>query len=748
MDTVSRRVIARERLEGTTRYILSGDGKGKRMKISIALAGNPNSGKTTLFNALTGSNQYVGNWPGVTVERKEALFELGEDQATLTDLPGVYSLSPYSIEENITRHFIAQHRPDVVLNIVDATNLERNLYLTLQLMELERPMVIALNLMDEIERHGGRIDCARLSHLLGAPVVPISAKKRMGFDELFTQLHKQAHAPVSASPLKRYDAATRMAVSNIVAALGGAEAHSAFDVSEHFGHRDPHNRDDDHTAEAPHAHIGGYEDEGDLDYAPPTAWVALKLLEGDDAILSSAYLTDDQRRKIRSAVEAYLSEGRKAHLGIDGLTLVADARYTAIESMLREAGFKRADAASDDLSDRIDRVMTHKVFAFPIFLAVMGLMFAITFGPVGQTLSGWVGYLINDLLGAGVSGLLAAIHTPAWIESLILEGVIAGVGGVVTFLPQILMIFLFLSILEDSGYMSRAAFITDRLLRRFGLSGRSFIPMLMGFGCTTTAVIGARAVENERDRRMTILLTPFMSCGAKLPVYGLFAAAFFAKGQALVVFSLYLLGMLTMILVGLILRKTAFREGDTPFLMELPPYRWPTVKNVARRLWERAKDFLTRAGTVIFAMSVAIWFLQSFTFGLQYVTDSELSIFGWIGRFISPILAPLGFGDWRKGVALLSGLIAKEAVVSTLQVLYAAPDTGVLVGMLPQHFSPLSAYSFLVFTLLYPPCVAAMAAIRRELGSRKHLWMSIGIQMGTAYVVSLIVYQIGRLFFT
>ena len=325
---------------------------------------------------------------------------------------------------------------------------------------------------------------------------------------------------------------------------------------------------------------------------------------------------------------------------------------------------------------------------------------------------------------------------------------IAGVGGVVTFLPQILMIFLFLSILEDSGYMSRAAFITDRLLRRFGLSGRSFIPMLMGFGCTTTAVIGARAVENERDRRMTILLTPFMSCGAKLPVYGLFAAAFFAKGQALVVFSLYLLGMLTMILVGLILRKTAFREGDTPFLMELPPYRWPTVKNVARRLWERAKDFLTRAGTVIFAMSVAIWFLQSFTFGLQYVTDSELSIFGWIGRFISPILAPLGFGDWRKGVALLSGLIAKEAVVSTLQVLYAAPDTGVLVGMLPQHFSPLSAYSFLVFTLLYPPCVAAMAAIRRELGSRKHLWMSIGIQMGTAYVVSLIVYQIGRLFFT
>ncbi len=717
------------------------------MKMTIALAGNPNSGKTTLFNALTGSNQYVGNWPGVTVERKEALFQLGEDEATLTDLPGVYSLSPYSIEENITRHFIAQHRPDVVLNIVDATNLERNLYLTLQLMELERPMVIALNLMDEIERHGGRIDCEKLSGLLGAPVVPISAKKHTGFDELFTALHRQAHNPETSSALRRYDAATRMAVASIVAALGGAEAHSAFDVSEHFGHRDQHHRDDDHTAEAPHAHIGGYVDEGDLDYAPPTAWVALKLLEGDDSILSSAYLTEDQRLKIKSAVDTYLDEGRKIHPGIDGLTLVADTRYTAIETMLKEAGFKRADTQLGDLSDRIDRILTHKIFAFPIFLAIMGLMFAVTFGPVGQALSGWVEYLINNVLGLGVQKLLVAAGTPAWIQSLILEGVIAGVGGVVVFLPQILMIFLFLSILEDSGYMSRAAFITDRLLRRFGLSGRSFIPMLMGFGCTTTAVIGARAVENERDRRMTILLTPFMSCGAKLPVYGLFAAAFFAKGQGLVVFSLYLMGMLMMVLVGLILRKTTFREGDTPFLMELPPYRWPTVGNVSRRLWERAKDFLTRAGTLIFAMSVVIWFLQSFSFGFQYVTDSEQSIFGAMGRFISPLLAPLGFGDWRKGVALLSGLVAKEAVVSTLQVLYAAPDTGKLVGMLPQYFSPLSAYSFMVFTLLYPPCVAAMAAIRRETGKRKYLWMSIGIQVGAAYVVSLIVYQIGRLFF-
>ena len=540
------------------------------MKISIALAGNPNSGKTTLFNALTGSNQYVGNWPGVTVERKEALFQLGDDEATLTDLPGVYSLSPYSIEENITRHFIAQHKPDVVLNIVDATNLERNLYLTLQLMELERPMVIALNLMDEIERQGGHINCDRLSELLGAPVVPISAKRHTGFDSLFAALHAQAQNPVPTHAIRRYDANTRLAVANIVAALGGAEAHSAFDISEHFAHRDERHRDDDHTAEAPHAHIGGYVDEGDLDFAPPTAWVALKLLEGDDTILSSAYLTDDQRGKIREAVNAYLEEGGKVHPDIDGLTLVADARYAAIERILKEAGFRRAQTHKENMSDRIDHVLTHKYFAFPIFLLIMGLMFAVTFGPAGQTLSGWVGYLINDGLGVLARQLLAAAHSPEWIKSLVLEGVIAGVGGVVTFLPQILMIFLFLSILEDSGYMSRAAFITDRLLRRFGLSGRSFIPMLMGFGCTTTAVIGARAVENERDRRMTILLTPFMSCGAKLPVYGLFAAAFFAKGQGLVVFSLYLLGMLSMVIVGLILRKTVFKEGDTPFLMELP----------------------------------------------------------------------------------------------------------------------------------------------------------------------------------
>ncbi len=715
------------------------------MNITIALAGNPNSGKTTLFNALTGSNQYVGNWPGVTVERKEARFEIESDQALLVDLPGVYSLSPYSIEENITRHFIAQHSPDVVLNIVDATNLERNLYLTLQLMELERPIVVALNLMDEVTRHGGRIDCAKLSGLLGAPVVPISAKKRQGFDQLFAAIHDQAHNPGATSPVARYDASTRLAVAEIVAALGGAGSHSAFDETEHHDHRDATGRDDDHSPKARHAHIGGYEDEGDEDYAPPVNWVALKLLEGDETIYNAAYLTADQKAAIRKAVGGYVERGREVHPGIDGLTLMADCRYRMIERALRESGFVRSGDVHADVSQKIDRVLMNKYLAFPIFLAVMALMFLLTFGPVGSFLTGLMETLIGDYLAGAVEMGLTAIHASDWVASLLLDGVVAGVGGVLVFLPQILLIFLFMSILEDSGYMARAAFITDKLLRRMGLSGRSFIPMLMGFGCTTTAIIAARGVENERDRRMTIMLTPFMSCGARLPVYGLFTAAFFGRGQAAVVLSLYLLGMLIMVLCGLALRKTTFREGDTPFVMELPPYRWPTPVNVLRRLWDRAKDFLTRAGTLIFAMSVLIWFMQSFSPSFQYVTDSAVSIFGRLGAFISPIFRPLGFGEWEKGVALLSGLVAKEAVVSTLQVLYSAGDTTQLAGILTGHFTPLSAYSFLVFILLYTPCVAAVAALRREMHSRKYTLMAIALELGAAYIVTLLVYQVGRL---
>lgn len=713
------------------------------MKITIALAGNPNCGKTTLFNALTGSNQYVGNWPGVTVERKEAHFLVKDDEATLVDLPGVYSLSPYSIEENITRHFIAQHAPDVVLNIVDATNIERNLYLTLQLMELERPLVIALNMMDELESRGETIDCDRLGQLLGARVVPISAKKKQGFDQLMEAIHDQAHTPTPTYPTRNYDDLTRNALRDIVEALGGFSAHSAFDMDEHFEHRDASERDDDHGPQDDHIHIGGYEDEGDLDYAPPTLWVALKLLEGDKLLKKTAQLSDAQKSRIDQVVDHYVAEGNKQHPGIDALTMVVDARYRFIETVLKKAGFRRK-AYAQTLSDKVDRVVTHKIWAFPIFALVMALMFAITFGPLGSFLNGIMEMLVAWVDDVSASALAAA-HAPQWVRALIAEGVIAGVGGVLAFLPQILLIFLFMSILEDSGYMARGAFITDRLLRKLGLSGRSFIPMLMGFGCTTSAIIGARGVENERDRRMTILLTPFMSCGARLPVYALFTAAFFPKNRALVVLSLYLLGIVMMVICGVILRKTAFRKGETPFLMELPPYRLPSARNVLRRLWERARDFITRAGTLIFAMSVMIWFMQSFSFTLQYVTDSSMSIFGKLGAFIAPIFAPLGFGQWEKGVALLSGLVAKEAVVSTLQVLYAAGDAAQLTSTIAAQFTPLSAYSFLVFILLYSPCVAAMAAARRELGERKYFWLSIGMQMAVAYGVTFLVCQLGRL---
>ena len=715
------------------------------MNITIALAGNPNSGKTTLFNALTGSNQYVGNWPGVTVERKEARFRLRDDEALLVDLPGVYSLSPYSIEEDITRHFIAQHHPDIVLNIVDATSIERNLYFTLQLMELERPMVIALNQMDEVKRRGGFIDAERLSALLGIPVVPISAKRREGFDELFDAIHQQAHDQIVPMPEKLYDEATRRAILRITQALGGGDAHSVFDEPEHAAHRDELHRDDDHAATAQHRHIGGYTDEGDVDNAPPTAWVAVKMLERDRDIMENALLSADQKARIDEIIADYEENGRQTYPEIDSLTLVVSARYGAVERLIADSHSRFNSDDYGKTTAAIDRVVTNKYLAFPLFFIVLAVMFWVTFGPIGTFLTGLMEALVNDVIGAGAKSLMSWLEAPAWLSSLVSDGVIAGVGGVLVFLPQILLIFLFLSILEDSGYMSRAAFITDRPLRRLGLSGRSFIPMLMGFGCTTTAVIAARGVENERDKRMTILLTPYMSCGARLPVYGLFGAAFFARNKGLVVFSLYLLGILIMILCGVLLRRTVFREGDTPFLMELPQYRVPAPTSVLRRLWDRAKDFLTRAGTLIFAMSVLIWFLQSFSPTLHMVADSEESLFGRLGMLIAPVFRPLGFGEWKKSVALLSGLIAKEAVVSTLQVLYAAADSGALTQAVANAFTPLQAYSFLVFILLYTPCVAALAAMRRELNSRKYFIMGIIMQLGVAWIVTFIVYNIGRL---
>lgn len=654
----------------------------------VALAGNPNSGKTTLFNAITGANQYVGNWPGVTVERKEAQFLIGEREATLVDLPGAYSLAPYSIEERVTLDFLTRGAPDVILNIVDATNLARNLYLTMQLMELGRPMVVVLNLMDEFSRRGGLVDCKALSTLLGAPVVPISAKKRKGFDAMFHAIYQQMQTPVR--PLARYDAVTMDAVAQI----------------------------------RPWLKPGA-----------PAMWTAMALLEGEE---SSEVLPEHGKNVAR------LTQRYAAGRGTDGLIQVAKARYAAIERALQGAGY-RSPLEDSTRSDKIDRIVTHKYLAFPIFFGVLAAIFALTFGAPGTFFSNCMERLVQKIAQAILRGMSVA-GAPEWAASMLSDGVVAGVGGVVAFLPQILMIFLCMSLLEDSGYMARAAYIADRMLRGLGLSGRSFIPLLMGFGCTTTAVMAARGVENQRDRRMTILLTPFMSCGAKLPVYALFTSALFPKGRWAVVLALYMLGMGMMSVCGVLLRKTVFRRGETPFVMELPEYRMPDPRSVMRRMWDRTRDFLTRAGTLIFAMSVLIWFLRSLSPTLAWVSDPGDSIFALLGMGIAPLLRPLGFGQWQKAVALLSGVVAKEAVVSTLQVLYSAGDVAALTGEIAARFSPLSACSFLVFTLLYTPCVSALAAMRRELGLRRYVYLAVAMQTGVAYGCSLLVYQIGRLF--
>lgn len=627
------------------------------MNYTVCLAGNPNCGKTTLFNALTGANQYVGNWPGVTVERKEARLRLNGDEIRVVDLPGVYSLSPYSIEEKITRDYIESGAADVVIDIADATNLERNLYLTLQLLERGRRVVVALNMMDELQKRGIRPDAAALSRALGAPVVPISAKRNQGIDALMAEVARTARE--KSAPSGR----------DVFSKYGGAVFHAA-------------------------ARACG----GD--------WSQAVELEGDDFIA------------------------------------LAKARYDRIEAALAEAGFPRG-AYQRTISDAADTVLMNRALAYPLFLGFMGLMFAATFGAPGEGLRLLMEKVIG-LAGRGAGLLLAP--APPWARSLAVDGVLAGVGGVLSFLPQILLLFFFMSVMEDSGYMARAAFMTDRPLRKLGLSGRSFIPMLMGFGCTTTAVIAARGVENERDRRMTIMLTPYMSCGAKLPVYALFAAALFPGAKAGLVLGLYGLGIVAMALSGAAMRRLWFRAGETPFVMELPEYRMPTVKSVLRRLSDRARDFMARAGTVIFAMSILIWFLRAFTPGLSPTDEIGASMLGALGARISPAFLPLGFGDAAKCVALVAGIVAKEAIVSTMQVVYAVADPGALAAALGGHFTRASAISYLVFILLYTPCVSALAAMRRELGSARWFLRALFSQLAVAWAFAFMAYRLALLF--
>ena len=668
--------------------------------MKVALAGNPNCGKTTLFNALTGSNQYVGNWPGVTVEKKEGTAHLGDRAITVVDLPGIYSLSPYSMEEIVARDFIIGEGPDAVIDIVDATNLERNLYLTVQLLELERPLVLALNFMDEVKARGDQIDVERLSKELGVPVVPITAKTGEGLDELLQVAHRQMHLGVTYEPDDLYD-----------------------DFTHDIHHR---------MGELIH----------DYAYAAnlPAHWASIKLLEGDGIVAKALNLPADVQNKLDAIIAEY--EASSA-LG-DRETLVADSRYRYIERVVHASVVKGKGSEGPTLTEKIDRIVTGKYTALPLFLCAMLVMFVITFGPFGSWLQDGVSALI-DLFSGWLEGALTAAGAPAVVISLACDGIISGVGGVLSFLPQIALLFFFLSFLEDSGYMSRAAFIMDRLLRRFGLSGKAFIPMLMGFGCSVPAIMGARTMENEKDRRMTILLIPFMSCSAKLPVYGLLSAAFFGPWAGLVVFGLYVIGMAVGILSGIFFKHTLFAGEPAPFVLELPPYRFPSIENIATHVWQKVKGFLVKAGTLILAMSIVLWLLQSFDFSLHMVDDAANSMLGTLGALIAPVFAPLGFGFWQAAVALLTGFIAKEMVVSSLSMFYGFSLTaaGTAVAAAMTGFTPLSAFSMLVFILLYVPCVAATSTMAKELGSAKWTVFSVCWQIGVAYVVSLLVHTVG-----
>lgn len=692
--------------------------------VRLALAGNPNCGKTTLFNAMTGSKEYVGNWPGVTVEKKEGkikqkpckesvdgLCTMGHDM-TVVDLPGIYSLSPYSMEEIVARNYIINEDPDAIINIVDATNLERNLYLTIQLLELEKPMILALNMMDEVEKQGDSIDCKELSMELGIPVVPISARTGEGIDELVTGLQ------------------------NLIAAAH-TQLHEGFLI-------EPDDVYDDFTHEEHHkigAIIAGYAEKAKL----PLHWSEIKLLEADERVKESLKLSEEDAKRVDAVVREYASANPMG----DSESLVADSRYRYIERVAKKAYHRGNKAGSVERSARIDAILTHKALAIPLFLIIMGVIFLLTFSTVGAWLSDVAGGLIDDTIAPFVRNALVSAGAMDWFISLVCDGIIKGVGGVLTFLPQIALLFLCLSLLEDSGYMSRIAFIMDKPMRRFGLSGKSFIPLLMGFGCTVPAAMGARTMDNDRDRRMTILLLPFMSCSAKLPVYGLIAGAFFTKHRGLIILSLYAMGVALGILSGLMLRKSAFDKGEAPFVIELPPYRLPSARNVATHVWERVSHFLEKAGTIIFAMSVVLWFLQSFDFSLNFISDPSVSILGKTGSVIAPVFKPLGFGSWQASVALLSGVVAKEAVVSSLSMFasFSASAGGEVVReALSGIFTPASAYSFLVFVLLYTPCMAAVATIRREMHSRKWTAFAVAYQIAIAYVMSLLAYNIIGLF--
>ncbi len=668
------------------------------MSIQVALAGNPNCGKTTLFNGLTGATQYVGNWPGVTVEKKEGKYKEDKD-IKITDLPGIYSLSPYTLEEVVSREFLLNENVDVVLNIIDGSNLERNLFLTTQILELGIPTVVAINMLDVIEKRKDSIDYKKLSKELGCPVLPISALKNTGIKELMAEVKKVANT--QSLPKNIYAGKVLNALNTIEASLP-----SSIEASRRL-------------------------------------FYAIKLFERDDKIEAS----------IKSKAEASVIETVEKSMDDDSESIITDARYTYITSVIKDC-YKKGSKEVLTTSDKIDRFVTNRVLALPIFALVMWFVYYISVTTVGTIVTDWTNdVLFGEIIPPAVDSFLDAIQCADWLHGLIVDGIIGGVGAVIGFVPQMLVLFFFLAILEDCGYMARVAFIMDRIFRKFGLSGKSFIPMLIGTGCGVPAVMASRTIESDRDRKMTIMTTTFIPCGAKMPIIGLIAGAIF-HGASWVAPSAYFVGMAAVIVSGIMLKKTKLFAGDpAPFVMEMPAYHMPRVVNVLRSMWERGSSFIKKAGTIILLSTIVLWFLQGFgwekgAFGM--VDDIDHSILSSIGQTFAWIFSPLGWGDWKAAVASVTGLIAKENVVATFGQLYGfaevAEEGNEFWGQLSASFTPLAAYSFMIFNLLCAPCFAAMGAIKREMNNTKWFWIAIGYQCGFAYICSLIVYQLGSLF--
>ncbi len=673
----------------------TGDPLPEGTKLTFALVGNQNSGKTTLFNQLTGSNQHVGNFPGVTVDRKDGVIR-GHSDTSITDLPGIYSMSPYSSEELVSRDFVLVQKPRAIINIVDATNIERNLYLTMQLLEMDVPMVVALNMMDELTGNGGTVDVNAMEDMLGVPVVPISAAKDQGVDELVR--HALHIARYQEKPLRQ---------DFCSADDDGGAVHRALHAVSHLI--------EDHALRA----------------GLPVRFAAGKLIEGDALIARQLDLDRNEEEMLEHIVLQMESER-----GLDRSAAIADMRFAYIAKVCSTCVIKPRESREHKRSERIDRILTGRYSAIPMFILIMAAVFFLTFFLIGPFLQDLLAGGI-DALGGVVGRAMEAGNVNPAIRSLVLDGIFAGVGSVVSFLPLIVTLFLFLSLLEDSGYIARVAFVMDKLLRKIGLSGRSIVPMLIGFGCTVPAVMSTRTLPSDRDRRMTILLTPFMSCTAKLPIYSFFVSAFFPRQSWLIITGLYLLGIVTGVLVALLYKKTLFKGEAVPFVMELPNYRLPSARNVLQLLWEKAKDFLQRAFSVILIATIVVWCLQSFDFRFDLVSDPQNSILAAVAGLIAPLFRPIGLGDWRIVTSLISGFMAKESVVSVMEILFSGQG-------ITEALSSLTAASLLVFSLLYSPCVAAMASIRREMGRKWAVYVVIW-QCGVAWIAALIVRLIGLL---